>query len=228
MTPKTITQPDQTTCESTPTGLRMLALLLSVVAGLSTLPWMYLAIGRFGGFAWGLFGFEVIVLLGSLMTVLVATGRVRVGSAFPMAMACMAGTLLVASVFGIHVDARNVVGSNHPGIAPWVNRTLMLYLALISGYSLIAMLDVYRRTARSWGLVLRATIFLIPVIAVVVYVRSRGMPEITDGAGDLSVVSMIAVILGGLFFGILLSVGGHFLIRSFEVALPEKTGPQDA
>ena len=228
MTQKTTPNPDQRVSESTPKGLCTLAMLLSLIAGLSALPWMYLAIGRFGGFAWGLFGFEFIVLLGAIMTIFVAIGRVRVGAAFPMAMACMGGTLLVTSVFGIHVDARNVVGTNHPDIAPWVNRTLMLYLALIAGFSLLAMLDVYRRTAQAWGLVLRAAMFLIPVLAVLVYVRSRGMPSITDASGELSVVSMIGVILGGLFFGILLSVGGHFLIRSFEVAMPEKTAPQDA
>ncbi len=214
--------------ESSPAVYRFAVLALSVLAGLSALPWMYLSIGQFGGFAWGLFGFELMVLLGAIMTAMVCLGRIRVAGAFPLAVLCLVGTLVVASVFGIYVDARNVVGSNHPSIAPWVNRTLMFYLLIIAGLSVIAMLDVYRRSTRSWGLVLLGGIFLVPVIASVVYIQQRGMPTITDASGELNAVRMIGVIIGGLIFGIFLSIGGHFMIRSFEVALPEKTAADEA
>ena len=214
--------------DTTPLIIRYGAILLSVIAAISTLPWMYLSMGRFGGFAWGLFGFELMVLLGALMTVMVCIGKVRVQGAFPLALTCFAGTLLVASVFGIHVDARSLIDGNHPTVAPWVNRTLMLYLAIIAVLTLIAMLDVYRRSASSWGLVVRAVIFLVPVLAVGVYVQRSGFPSIQDSAGELSVVRMVSMILGGIVLGILMSVGGHFLIRSFEVSLPEKTAVNDA
>ena len=219
--------PDQQP-DTTPALLRLASIVICVLAGLSALPWMYLAIGQFGGFAWGLFGFELIVLLGALMTLSVCMGRVRVGGAFPLALLCLIGTLLVASVFGIHVDARSIIGGNHPTFAPWVNRTLLFYLALISGLSLIAMLDVYRRSASSWGLVLRAMIFLIPVIGLGIYFQRSGLPSMQDSAGELSVVRMLSMILGGIVLGILLSVGGHLLIRSFEVALPEKNDAENA
>lgn len=212
----------------TPPLLRFAALMLCALAGISALPWMYLSLGRFGGFAWGLFGFELMVLLGSIMTVMVCLGRIRVSNAFPMAIACFAGTLLVVSVFGIYVDARNVVGENNPAIQPWVKRTLLLYVAIISGLGLIAMLDVFRRSSLSLGLALRSSIFLIPLIVLGVYVKAKGMPTITDSSGELSIVRMLAMIVGGLIVGILLSVGGHLLIRSFEVALPEKNDPDHA
>lgn len=211
----------------TPALFRMITALICVVAAGSTLPWIFMSFGKFGGFAWGLFGFELLVLLGALMTLLVAIGKVRVEGAFPLALLCFIGTILVASVFGIHVDARNVVGSNHPSIQPWVNRTLMLHLAMIGALSVIAALDVYRRDARSWGMLMRSLPFVIPVLAAGVYFQRSGFPTITDASGEMSIVRMLAFIVGGLVFGILLSVGGHFLIRSFEVALPEKNGSEN-
>ncbi len=205
----------------TPALFRMITAVICIVAAGSTLPWIFMSFGKFGGFAWGLFGFELMVLLGSLMTLLVAIGKVRVDGAFPLALLCFIGTILVASVFGIHVDARNVVGSNHPTIQPWVNRTLMLHLAMIGALSVIAVLDVYRRDARSWGMLMRSLPFVIPVLAAGIYFQRSGFPTITDANGEMSIVRMLSFIVGGLVFGILLSVGGHFLIRSFEVALPE-------
>lgn len=212
----------------TPALFRMITVPICIVAAGSTLPWIFMSFGKFGGFAWGLFGFELMVLLGALMTLLVAIGKVKVEGAFPLALLCFIGTILVASVFGIHVDARNVVGSNHPTIQPWVNRTLMLHLAMIGALSVIAVLDVYRRDARSWGMLMRSLPFVIPVLAAGIYFQRSGIPTITDANGEMSIVRMLSFIVGGLVFGILLSVGGHFLIRSFEVALPEKNEAENA
>lgn len=213
---------------ATPTPYRLMTMLICIVGAGSSLPWIFMSFGKFGGFAWGLFGFELMVLLGAVMTLLVALGKVKVDGAFPLALLCFIGTLLVASVFGIHVDARNVVGSNHPGIQPWVNRTLMLHLAMIGSLSIIATLDVYRRDARSWGMLVRSLPFVIPVLAAGVYFQRSGFPTITDTNGEMSIVRMLAFIVGGLFLGILLSVGGHFVIRSFEIALPEKNDAENA
>jgi len=210
----------------TPAIFRMSTVLICVLAALSTLPWIYLSFGKFGGFAWGLFGFELMVLLGAIMTTLVAIGKVQVHGAFPLALLCFIGTIVVSSVFGIHVDARNVVGSNHPTIQPWVNRTLMLHLVMIGALSVIAALDVYRRDPRSWGMLMRSLPFIIPVLAAGMYFQRSGFPPITDPNGEMSIVRMLSFIVGGLVFGILLSVGGHFLIRSFEVALPEKNNAE--
>lgn len=212
----------------TPIPLRLGAIAMSALIAISTLPWIWMSIGTFGGFAWGLFGFELIVLLGCLMTIGVSTGRIWVGGAFPLALICLAGTLLVASVFGIYVDAKNVVGSNHPQITPWVGRTFRLYITAVAFFSLIASLDIYRRNTRSWGLALRSVLFLVPVIATLSYFKVNGAPSIEDSAGELSAIRMVLVILGGLLLGILLSVGGHLLIRSFETALPEAESAENA
>lgn len=213
---------------TTPAIYRLSTALICVVAALSALPWMFMSFGKFGGFAWGLFGFELMVVLGAVMTLLVCFGRIKVDNAFPLAVLCFVGVLIVASVFGIYVDARNVVGSNHPDVQPWVMRTLMLYIALIAGLSVIATLDVYRRSSRSWGMLLRSIPFVIPVVAAAVYFQRTGFPAVTDASGEMSIVRMLLFIVGGLVLGILISVGGHFLIRSFEVALPEKNDVENA
>ena len=213
--------------DQTPGLFRMATMLLCVVAAVSALPWMYLSIGTFGGFAWGLFGFEFLVLLGAITTMLVCMGKINVGGAFPLAVLCFIGTLLVASVFGLYVDARSVVGDN-PTYQPWVMRTLMLYLLLIAGLSVVATLDVYRRNAKSWSMVMLAAPFMVPVVAAGVYFQRAGFPEVTNADGEMRIVRMLLVIVGGLILGILMSVGGNFLIRSFEVALPEKNPAENA
>ncbi|MEX0876817.1 MAG: hypothetical protein WD114_05095 [Phycisphaerales bacterium] len=211
-----------------PAAIRMSVVVLCALVAVSTLPWLWMALGRFGGFAWGLFGFELIVLIGCVMTALVCLGSVRVGGALPLAIACLAGTLLVDAVFALHVDARNLIGSNHPDVQPWVNRMLLFRLGVIGLLTLIATLDVYRRDARSWGLMLRAAAFLIPVIACIAWIRLRGVPTVTTPDGELSPLKMVLVMVGGLLLGILFSAGGHFLIRSYEIAVPEKTGKTPA
>jgi len=207
-----------TNLDQTPKLLRTLTLVLSVLTGASALPWVWMAIGEFGGFAWGLFGFELIVLLGCIMTALVALGKVQVGKAFPLALACLAGTLLVTAVFGLYVDARAVVGDN-PGLAPWVMRTLKFRLLMILVLCLLGTLDVYRRDARSWGLVFKSILFLIPVVGAMGWIKLKGIPG--TGASEPSPASMIIVLLGGLVLGIFVTISGHLLIRSYEIALPE-------
>lgn len=210
----------------TPAILRISTALIALVAALSSVPWMVMSLSKFGGFAWGLFGFELMVCLGAITTILVAMGRIRVGGAFPLALLCFIGTILVASVFGIHVAARSAIADNHPTIQPWVNRTLVLHLAMIGALSVIATLDVYRRDKRSWGMLLRSLPFVLPLLAAMGYFARSGVPAITDANGEMSIFRMLSFIVGGLTLGILMSVGGHFVIRSFEVALPEDL-PED-
>lgn len=218
--PPPMTTPDESNSKPATALIRTVTLVLCAICALSALPWIWMSISHFGGFAWGLFGFELIVLFGCLMTMLVCMGRVKVGMAFPMAIACLIGTILVGAVFGLYVDARAIVGDN-PTIGPWVIRTVLFRLGVIGLLSLLATLDVYRRDARSWGLVIRSAIFMLPVLAVVGWLKVKGMPAVNDSAGEPSPVLMIVILLAGLIVGILLSIGGHFLIRSFEIALPE-------
>ncbi len=216
---------------ASPVLLRYATLVVCVLVAVSTLPWIWMAFGKFGGFAWGMFGFELILLFGCLMTIWVSLGKIQVGKAFPMAVACLIGTILVGVVFGIHVDARAVVGDN-PQVGPWINRTLLFRFGAIGVLSLLATLDVYRRDTRSWSLVLRSILFLAPVMAVLGWMKLKGMPAVADASGEPSPIRMILILLGGLILGVLFSIGGHLLIRSYEIAIPEeepeKTGKKAA
>ena len=217
---------DAAPSESTPTMINWALRAICLVVALTTLPWMWLAIGHFGGFAWGLFGFELLVLLGSIMTLMVTFGKVQVASYLPMAIACLIGTLLVGAVFGLFVDAK-AVAADDPVIMPWIMRTLSFRMLMIALLSVIAALDVYRRNPRSWGFALRGVLFLIPVLAVGAWVNLNGIPSTSSTAGEPNPIGMIVILLSGLGLGILFSIAGHLLIRSFEVGFeaptPEKT-----
>ncbi len=214
------TQDQPSSKNASPAPLRYATLIICAGVAVSTLPWIWMALGKFGGFAWGMFGFELVLLLGCLLTMLVSVGKVRVDHAYPLAIACLIGTILVGAVFGIHVDARAVVGDD-PQIGPWINRTLLFRFGAIGVLSLLATLDVYRRDPRSWSLALRSVLFLIPVIAALGWMKFKGMPTVADASGEPSPIRMILFLLGGLALGILFSIGGHLLIRSYEIALPE-------
>jgi len=206
--------------ESTPSSIRLSTILVSVAVAASTLPWIWMALGQFGGFAWGLLGFELIVLAGSITTILVCLGKIPVGQALPLAIVCFAGTILVDMVFAIHVDARAVVGDD-PAVGPWISRTILFRLFVIGVLCLIATLDVYRRDIRAWGMFFRAAIFLTPVLAVFGWIKFNGLPLTASTTGEPSPFNMIVILLGSLVLGILFSIGGHFFIRSYEIALPD-------
>ncbi len=216
-------QPTTPACES-PAAIRYATTLLCVLIALSTLPWLWMSLGRFGGFAWGLFGYELIVLLGAVMTALVCLRVVRVGGALPLAIACLAGTILLSVIFGLYLDARNKTGGTHPRTLVWVYRTMFFDAGMIVLLAMLATLDVYRRNARSWGLMLRAAAFLLPVVATLAWVRFAGGPSVASADGEMNPMKMVLVMLVGLVLGILFSVGGHFLIRSYEVAVPDPLG----
>jgi len=215
-----MTKTDQMSNSNTPAPIRMLTLIVSILVAISALPWLWMSMTQFRAFAWGVFGFEFCVILGAVMTMLVALKKLRVGNAFSLALACLAGTILVSMVFGTHVEARTLIGDD-PKLQPWVNRTLLFRVAAVGLLSLIATLDVYRRSSKSWGLILRSIFFLAPVLVALGWIMKMGMPTINDSSGELSPTRMIIALLSGLLIGIFFSIGGHYLIRSFEVSFPE-------
>ncbi len=217
-------QPHHTQSDSTPALLQLGLKAICILVAISTLPWIWLAIGHFGGFAWGLFGFEIITLLGAIMTLLVVLGKVNIGGSLPMAITCLIGTLMVGAVFGLFVDARAVVADD-PTFMPWVTRTIYARFAAIALLSLIAALDVYRRNAQSWGLAIRGVVFMIPVLAAAAWVKFIGVPPTTSASGEPSLLGLMIILVAGLAIGILFSIAGHFLIRSFEVGLPDSEEP---
>lgn len=204
----------------------MLTLFVSILVAITAVPWLWMSMTQFRAFAWGVFGFEFCVILGAIMTMLVALKKIRVGNLFSLAIACLAGTILVSMVFGTHVEARTLIGDD-PKLQPWVNRTLMFRIGVVGLLSLLATFDVYRRNRNSWGLMFRSVFFLAPVLVALGWVAKMGMPTINDASGELSPTRMIIALVSGLAIGIFFSLGGHYLIRSFEVSFPEAEKSED-
>lgn len=205
-----------------PGVIRVLALMTSVVLGLSVLPGLYLAIGRFGGFAWAWFGFEFVSLLAAVFGVLIGLGRFRNG--FGIALACLTGAVLVAMVFGIHVDARTKIADD-PTFRPWVNRMLMLRMLVVLGFAFCASVGVFTRNPKSWGAAVRAIVCLFPVACIAGMIYKFGLPFAGDGSGQPNAPRVISVLAIGLVMIILISAGGHLLIRAFEHGRPGKDAP---
>lgn len=162
---------------------------------------------------WFACGFELMVLGAAVIAVLAGIGRFR--QAWGLALACAAGTILVAAVFGrVQVTANF---GPHPVYGPWIIRIFLLRLALCGTLALLASVAVFSRNPRSWGAFARACLVLLPVAAVGVWFVAKGAP----GAGanpspGADAVRILVVCLGGLIVIALVSVGGHLIIRAFE------------
>ena len=81
---------------------RLAVALLGILVALSALPWSYYSLNHFGGFNWGLLGFELVTLLAGIFGILFGLGKFRSGWA--IGVTAIAGAILVAMVFGIYVD----------------------------------------------------------------------------------------------------------------------------
>jgi len=205
-----------------PKSIRLLAIVISVVLGLSVLPGLYLSISEFGGFAWGLFGFEVVTLLAAIFGVLIGIGKFRDG--FGLALAGLAGAVLLALVFGIYVDARTKIADD-PTFRPWVNRMLMLRVLIVFGYSFCASVAVFARNPKSWGAAMKGLACLLPVAALAGAYIKFGLPFAGDGSGQPNALRVIFVLATGLLMIVLISAGGHLLIRAYEFGRPENDAP---
>ncbi len=212
-----------------PKCVRFGVILVSVVVGLSALPGMYLATGHLGGFAWGIFGFEALTILAAVFGVLVGLGKFRDG--FALALACLAGTILVAAVFGIRVDARPKIGDD-PTLQPWINRMLALRMAVVFGYAALASLAVFARDRRCWVSAMRSMACLIPAALIAGGVFRFGLPFGGEaGSSEPNAARVISFLVIAMAVGGLVSVGGHLMIRAFEFGRLEnetENAPKDA
>lgn len=205
-----------------PRSIRLLVIVTSVVLGLSALPGLYLSIGEFSGFAWALFGFELVTLLAAVFGILTGLGKFRDG--FGLALACLAGAVLLALVFGIHVDARTKIADD-PTFRPWVNRMLLLRVLIVFGYSFCASAGVFARNPKCWGAAVKGLLCLLPVAALGGAYMKFGLPFAGDGSGQPNALRVIFVLAIGLLMIILISAGGHLLIRAYEFGRPENDAP---
>lgn len=204
-------------------AIRTLTLLCSAAIGLSVLPVLYVTLFAGPAKLWFSTLFELTVLGAAVVGVLAGLNRFRDGWA--LGLACVAGTLVVTTVFAT-VEVRANFRDD-----PSIGRLIMPYAGLRLAFAGIiaglASFAVWRRNPRSWGLVLRAVLVLLPVGAVGAWLvlGNAGILTTPVASPGGEAVRIVGMLLGGLIAIGLVSVGGHLLIRSYEVGRPDAQTP---
>ncbi|MBZ0173584.1 MAG: hypothetical protein K8E66_14475, partial [Phycisphaerales bacterium] len=136
-----------------------------------------------------------------------------------MAALCVGGTVAVSAGFAM-LDFRSNLGAN-AGLAglvmPWVGVQTLSATAIIFAGGLA----VLARRPASWGLVFKGLMILVPagVILAGAWLGRGLIPEGENGR----VISLGALLFGGVVVGLLVSIGGHVLIRAFEITAENGT-----
>jgi hypothetical protein len=200
-------------------GFRTLTLLSGCVLAASALPVLYVTVFAGARMLWFSTLFELMVIAAAAIAILAARGRFRDGWA--LSLACVAGTVLVSAVFAAVEIRANF--RDHPTIGRWIMPAAGFRVGMSAVFALIASLVVWNRNGKCWGLVIRAALALAPVAAALAWlamgnVAMLNTPMPNPGAETLRIA---ALIIGGLLGVILVSAGGHLLIRSYEMGRPE-------
>lgn len=202
--------------------------ILGVIVALSALPWMYYALGHFGGFAWGFFGFELLTVLAGAFAVLLGLGKFKQGWA--IGVTAIAGSILVTLVFGLYVDFVMARKTDFPDLYPLAKNTLMGRAAIIASLFALASIAVFARNKKSFTYIIKASMCALPIIAVAAMMRTNIGPgawlnnSLDAGSGSGALQAVVGLTLG-LFFIILISAAGHLLIRAYECG---RTAPAHA
>ncbi len=211
--------PEATQLPPPPAIARWGAMALSAVLGVSALAGLWLTLFAGESTLWFSTIFELLTLAAAAIGVLAATGRFRDGWA--LSLACVAGTTLVCAVFAF-VELRANFNS-HPSYAGLMKPYLGFRLALAAGFAGLASLAVFSRNPACWRALVKAMIVLAPAAAVLAWLGVSGG---SGGGGFLGAARatpgaeaarILMLCLGGLVLIGLISVGGHLLIRAYEL-----------
>lgn len=197
--------------------LRLAVLVASGVAGLSALPWIWFSLGRFGGFDWGLFGFEVMTLVAGVFGVLMGLGKFRWG--WGIGVTALGGSILVSLVFGLFVGfifSKRV--ESFPELATLTDVTLYLRVGVIGVLGAAASLAVFARSPKSWGYVLGSAAVGVPLVVAAGLIRKDIGPgawvnNLLGSSGPVAGVTLLSVGLVGI---VMVSISAHLLIRAYE------------
>lgn len=197
--------------------------VLGTAAALSALPWLWYSISHFGGFAWGMFGFELLTIVAGAFAIMLAMGKYKDGWA--LAVTAIAGSILVAMVFGMYVDFVMAKKTDFPDLYPLAKNTLLGRGAVVGGLFLIASLSVFARSKKSIPLIIKSVLCIAPVAIVGALMHYNIGPGIWinkhlapgTGSGALQAVLVLGM---GVVFITLVSASGHLLIRAFESGRP--------
>lgn len=165
---------------------------------------------------WLLFGFECVVLVAGVLGLIAARGRFREGPG--LALACVGGTILVASFLGwLAVRGELPLKGTSVSLKGWLAGRVAagLMLGMLGGLTVLA------RNPESWKYILRALVAGLPLGAMgiaAVALRGRLVDLISGLPGILGVVvwALLAVLAG-----ISLCAAVHCTIRAFELGRGE-------
>lgn len=192
--------------------------VLSVLAALSVGGMCVLAM-RANQPYYLLMGMELCIALAAALGVLFARGFFREGPG--MALACVSGTIFVASILG-YLSVPNaqmtMSGGGTIGLKPFLMGRLILAVLLGVGAAWL----VLSRNARSWSYVARAALTGVP-LAVIGFVGFKGRTWLSSGgAGVPAWVGWIGAIVLACVGLALLCACVHCTIRAFEMGRREE------
>lgn len=199
---------------------RVLVLLAAAVALLGSIAGIGAAVLATPQILWFTLGFSIIALISAILGLLAGLGRFAAG--YGMATLCIGGAIALAAAFSM-LDLRPNLHAN-PTLArlvmPWVAVQVIPAAAIVfaGGVAVLA------RRAESRQLFARGMMFLVPA-GVVFAAMWAGWGTITAGKNG-QVMAFGALIVGGTILGTLVSAGGHYLIRAFEITAEEKSPPK--
>lgn len=185
--------------------------LLSVVLGLSALAAGGAAIANSvaGAWrpAWFTFGFELVTLFAAVFGVAAGRGRSVPGISTAVTIACVAGSVAIASLFGYLAAGRTLFGI---GLLP----LLGLRFAIAGALAVVACSMVLSADRRSFFLIAKGTalILLSAAVAAGIWLGRPRLAAISDELLMGVVVAGFCVVTG------LLAAGIHWVVGAFTLA----------
>jgi hypothetical protein len=196
---------------------RLLVLAISLAVLLSAVLLAALAAGapllaRDQRPSWALFGFEVVIAVAGVLGVL--TGRGRFADGPGLALACVAGTILIGSGLGWQGAGRQLLGV--PLLPVLGGRALAaLVLGAIGAWTVLS------RDTRAIRLAITGMLLLLPVVlGAVAVVRPAGRRLLDKLMGTSPGIQFMVAVGGFAVAAVLLSAGCHLIIRAFELGRP--------
>jgi hypothetical protein len=193
-----------------PSICRIPVLLAGALAFLASGAGLWISTLGTGQVLWISTGFTLLAILAAGFAIAVGLGKFAPG--FGMASLCIGGTILVASGFAM-IDLRPNLGGT-PSLArfvlPWMGVQAALSMIIVAAGGAAVLM----RKPATWRTLILGVLFLAAAAGTLIggMFAWRLIPE--DEAGR--VIALGLLLVGGLVIGILLSVGGHLVIRAFE------------
>ena len=197
-----------------PAALRAVVLVVSLIVAVSAAAGAFFAVAQPSLAAgqrvsWTLMGFELVILISAGIGILAARGRYREGPA--LALACVAGTILLGSAMGWQGAGRQLVG---------VSLTPFLAARALASATLgaIAAWAVLSRNGRSWRPLVLGLMCGVPVLAGSAALLVPAVRRPLETALATSPAFQLSAALVGYFAAtVLLSACVHLIVRAFEL-----------